>query len=90
MRTEELTRRVALFQSVDGGIAFISSYHEGDESKLYVRISEPLVVTFTERKRDEVMAEAVAGLDAQIVEAQQAVRNLEQRKAELLALPAPA
>lgn len=91
MRTEELTRTVALYQNTANGWTSITSYSDGEkDSHGYVRISEPVTITFSERKRDEVMTAIVAGIDAKIVEAQQAVRNLEQRKAELLALPAPA
>jgi hypothetical protein len=88
MKPEELTRKVALYQSTKYGGIFPSE-HSGDDNSEYVRLSEPVTITFTERKRDEVMAAVVAGIDSQIVEAQQVVRNLEARKAELLALPAP-
>ena len=88
MKIEELTRKVALYQSVESGHVFVGAYTES-AGTVYIRVSEPVTITFTERKRDEVMAAAVASIDAQLVEAQQAVRNLEARKAELLALPAP-
>lgn len=90
MKAEELTRTVALYQNTKHGWTSITSYSDGEkDSHDYVRISEPATITFTERKRDEVMTAIVSALDTQIVEAQQVVRNLEQKKAELLALPAP-
>lgn len=89
MKPEELTRRVAMFQSPHGG--FIICEHADTDKDVgdYVRVSEAVTVTFTARRQDEVMAAAVKAIDAQIVDAQMAVRKLEMRKAELLALPAP-
>jgi hypothetical protein len=90
MKPEELTRTVALYQSTLIGFILASNYTAGEQdSRDYVRVSEPLTITFQPRAANEVMAAAVAQIDAQIVEAQQAMRILEQRKAELLALPAP-
>lgn len=90
MKPEELTRTLAIYQHIESGHIITSAYYAGEaDTKMYARVSEPLTITFTPRAASEVMAASVAAIDAQIVEAQQAVRNLEQRRAELLALPAP-
>lgn len=90
MKPEELTRTLALYQHLQSGQVITSAYYADEQdTKSYARVSEPMTVTFKPRAASEVMAAAVAAIDAQIVEAQQAVRSLEQRKAELLALPAP-
>ena len=90
MKPEELTRTLARYQHIESGHIVASTYYADEQdTKSYARVSEPLTITFKARAASEVMAAAVAVIDAQIVEAQQAVRNLEQRKAELLALPAP-
>jgi len=89
MKPEELTRRVAIFQSPYGGFIVCNHSDSDKDSTEYIRVSEPITVTFTARRQDEVMAAAVKAIDAQIVDAQMAVRKLEMRKAELLALPAP-
>ena len=90
MKPEELTRTLALYQHLQSGQIITSNYYvDEQDTKSYARVSEPLTITFKARAASEVMAAAVAAIDAQIVEAQQAVRNLEQRRAELLALPAP-
>lgn len=90
MKPEELKRTVALYQHTGSGTLIVSAYYADEkDTQSYVRVSEPLQIEFTTRAADAVMAAAIAAIDAQIVEAQQAVRNLEQRKAELLALPAP-
>lgn len=88
MKLGELTHKVALFKHNKYGDVNVAS-SDLETCKEYVRVSEYLTITFTPRKSDEVIAAAVAAIDAEIVEAKQAVRNLEQRKAELLALPAP-
>lgn len=90
MEAKELTRTVAIYQCMQYGGFIISNYAEGQkESANYVRVSEPMTITFAARKRDDVVAALVAGIDDQIVEAQQRVRDLERKKSELLALPAP-
>ena len=90
MNIEKRTQTLAVYQAVKHGWQSVLPYSEGEkDNEDYVCISEPVTITFRPRKSDEVMAAAVAAIDAQIVEAQQAVRSLEQRKAELLALPAP-
>jgi len=89
MKPEELTRTVALYQHTGSGCCTVATFFDSDDKGTFVRVSEPMTITFQPRATSEVMAAAVAQIDAQIVEAQQAVRNLEQRKAELLALPAP-
>lgn len=94
MKPEELTRRVAIFQSPYGGFIVCNHSDSDKDSTEYIRVSEPITVTFTARRQDEVIAAAVKEIDAQIVDAQivdaqMAVRKLEMRKAELLALPAP-
>lgn len=86
MKPEELTRTIALFQTP---YSFVTVSDADTCVEGYVRISEPVTVTFTPRPHEAVMAAAVAAIDAQIVEAQQSVRKLEARKAELMALPAP-
>lgn len=88
MKPEELTQDLALFQNCTyGGVSPAGRFMEKADG--YVRVTEYVTVTFEPRKPAEVMGQLVAAIDAQIVEAQQAVRKLEQRKAELLALPAP-
>lgn len=89
MKPEELTKRVAMFQSPHGGIIVCEHADTDKEVGGYVRVSEPVTITFAPRKQEEVMVSAVRIIDAQIVDAQQVVRRLEMRKAELLALPAP-
>lgn len=89
MKPEELTKRIAIFQSPYGGF-IVCEHNDGDkDSTEYIRVSEPITVTFTARRQDEVMAAAVKAIDVQIVDAQMAVRRLEMKKAELLALPEP-
>jgi len=89
MKPEEQIRTIALYQHIESGTIIVSTYYAEDYGTLYARVSEPLTVTFAPRAASEVMAAAVAAIDAQILTAQQNVRQLEQRKAELLALPAP-
>lgn len=89
MKPEELTKRIAIFQSPYGGFIVCEHADTDKDSTEYVRVSEPITVTFAARKQAEVMAAAVKAIDAQIVDAQTAVRRLEMKKAELLALPAP-
>ena len=90
MKPEELKRTVALYQHTGSGTLIVSAYYADEkDTQSYVRVSEPLQIEFSTRAASEAMAAAVASIDAQIVDAQQVVRNLEQRKAELLALPAP-
>lgn len=90
MKTEELTKTLALYQHVDSGHIITSTYYADEtDTKMYVRVSEPMEITFIAREHSDVMAAAVSAIDAKIVEAEQAVRVLERRKAELLALPVP-
>lgn len=86
----ELTKTLAMYQDPASGHMMATAYYDGQNTfSTYVRVSEPLTVTFTALPPADVMAAAVSAIDAKIVEAQQAVRVLEQRKAELLALPSP-
>ena len=70
MKTEELTKRIAIFQSPYGGFIVCEHADTDKDSTEYVRVSEPITVTFTARKQAEVMAAAVKAIDAQIVDAQ--------------------
>jgi len=88
MKPEELTHKIAIYQHTKFGMC-VATGNAMDSHDDYVRVSDFQTVTFQPRAASEVMAAAVAAIDAQILTAQQNVRQLEQRKAELLALPAP-
>lgn len=90
MKLEKPTQMIAVYFSASYGWQSALPYAEGEsDTGDYVRISEPVRITFESRKDAMPMDAIVAAFDAKIAEAQQVVRNLEQKKAELLALPAP-
>lgn len=90
MKIEKQTQMMAVYFSAEYGWQSVLPYTEGEsDAGSYVRISEPVTITFESRKDAMPMDAIVAAFDAKIAEAQQVVRNLEQKKAELLALPAP-
>lgn len=90
MKIEQPTQMVAVYFSAQYGWQSVLPYTEGERDVGdYVRISEPVAITFEARKDATPLDAIAAAFDAKIVQAQQVVRNLEQKKAELLALPAP-
>ena len=90
MKTEELTRTIAMYQSDYGSIHTVTV---GCAPDSWICVSEPLTVTFKPIPQDVIVAGIVSVIDAQIEKERTnsfvRITRLEQRKAELLALPAP-
>lgn len=90
MKIEKPTQMMAVYFDANYGWQSVLPYSPGEkDTGSYIRISEPVTITFESRKDAAPTDAIVAAFDAKIAEAQQVVRNLEQKKAELLALPAP-
>jgi hypothetical protein len=84
--------KVALFRELRFGWFTVFEFNEHTDGNMndYVRVSEPIEVTFAERTRDEVIRSALAVFDSKEQElyakCQREVDELHERKKELLTL----
>jgi hypothetical protein len=99
MNTEtETKQKVALFQCPLSGTTLVFDRGYGDTDRdsvcggAYVRVSEWAEVEFTLRARGDIVATAIAGIDEEIrnlrLDLGRKLQDLEDRKQQLLALPA--
>ncbi len=92
------TARIALYQDTDSSMSWFT-FWECDDAEgnvkdhmvgHYIRVSEPIEVSFVPRKVEDVQIAAIAAIDDKIktvkAKAQREVEHLEERRANLLAL----
>ena len=87
MKEDEFTREIALFQNKYG---YISEWRSDWDNDDYVRISEPVTVTYKPLDRDEVLKARVKALDNEIkavrAEAENKINDLKDQKQRLMAI----
>ena len=83
--------RIARFKNIELNFEIICDWREEAHGGDYIRISEYIDVEFVEKNREEVVKREIDHIDKQIQTIRSAAQiktnDLEQRKAELLALP---
>ena len=90
LKEEDLTVAIALYQSKYNTISPSEADGWMEDNEDYVRLTEPVTVTFKSLSDADVLAARVAMLDAQIKEVRarltQKVNGLEEQKQRLLAI----
>lgn len=93
---DKITKKVAMFEEVSAGFTVVfefPTWSDEDDYTMdgYVRVSEWTDIEFTPINHQSVVDQKIAIIDAEIQDArakfQVTLNGLEQRKAELLAIP---